>query len=251
MELESIVKTVSAFHHWSHTEKIKFFGWFIHDNRNKTHFEAKDIAACFDLLSLAKPSSIHPLLVALTKKKPPELLKSNQGYRLESRVRTEFDKKYGQRESTVHVDKLLTELPNQVQLPGERGYLEEALICFRHGAFRAAIVMSWNLAFDHLCQFVLGDSSRLAAFNTQLPKTYPKAGFPSVGQRDDFTELKESQVIQVCRTANIINTNVNKILKEKLDRRNIAAHPSTTGTSQVTAEEFIRDLIENVVLKLT
>jgi hypothetical protein len=40
------------------------------------------------------------------------------------------------------------------------------------------------------------------------------------------------------------------ILKEKLDRRNIAAHPANLKMLQSTAEEVIRDLVENVVLKL-
>src|SRR5258707_13799678 len=32
--------------------------------------------------------------------------------------------------ATVYVDKLLTELPTKIQTTAERGYLEEALICF-------------------------------------------------------------------------------------------------------------------------
>jgi hypothetical protein len=72
-----------------------------------------------------------------------------------------------------------------------------------------------------------------------------------VSNRDHFTELQESQVLQVCKSPNIISDSVHKILKEKLTSRNIAAHPSETVTSQPTAEEFIKDLVENVVLKLT
>ena len=144
----------------------------------------------------------------------------------------------------------LTELPAKIQISAERCYLEEALICFRNKAFRAAVVMCWNLAFDHLCEFVLKDPSRLAAFNTQLPKSFPKADIKSVSNRDHFTALKEFQVLQICDSANIISKSLHKILKEKLERRNIAAHPSGTVTSQPTAEEFIRDLVENVVLKL-
>ena len=110
--------------------------------------------------------------------------------------------------------------------------------------------MCWNLAFDHLCEFVLKDPSRVIDFNTQLPKSFPKAGIQAVSDRDHFTELKESEVLQVCKSAGIISGSIHKILKEKLDRRNIAAHPSGAVTSQPTAEEFIKDLVENVVLKL-
>jgi hypothetical protein len=57
-------------------------------------------------------------------------------------------------------------------------------------------------------------------------------------------------MIQACSSANIISKTVHNILAEKLERRNSAAHPSGTVTSQPTAEEFIEDLVENVVLKL-
>ena len=108
--------------------------------------------------------------------------------------------------------------------------------------------MAWNLAFDHLCRFIL--ANHLSEFNTQLPKSFPKADIAAVAKRDDFHELKESQVLQVCRSANIISGSIHKILKEKLDRRNIAAHPSGVVIADPTAEEFIKDLVENVVLKL-
>lgn len=251
MELQSFASTISGFQTWSATEKIKIFAWFLHTQRGQVHFETRDITGCFDSLNLARPSSISTLLSALVNKKSPDLLKNKSGYRLENRVRTAFDQKYGQREATIHVDKLLTELPSKVQIPAERGYLEEALICFRHKAFRASVVMCWNLAFDHLCEFVLKDQSRIASFNAQLPRSCPKADIKSVSNRDHFTELKESQVLQVCKSANIISSSLHKILTEKLTRRNIAAHPSGTVTSQPTAEEFIKDLVENVVLKLT
>ena len=153
--------------------------------------------------------------------------------------------------ATVYVDKLLTELPTKIQTTAERGYLEEALICFRNKAFRAAVVMCWNLAFDHLCEFVLKEPARLADFNTQLPKSFTKADLKAVRTRDHFTELKEFQVLQVCDLANIISKSLHNILTEKLTRRNTAAHPSGTVTFQATAEEFIGDLVENVVLKLT
>jgi hypothetical protein len=154
----------------------------------------------------------------------------------------------GQRSATVRVHKLLSELPEKISNASEKAYLEEALICFKHKAFRAAIVMTWNLAFDHLCHLVL--QSHLPAFNTQLPKSFPKADIAAVNNRDHFTELKESQVLQVCKSANIISGSVHKILKEKLDRRNLAAHASGVSIFESTAEEYIKDLVENVVLKL-
>ena len=68
---------------------------------------------------------------------------------------------------------------------------------------------------------------------------------------DDFNEeLKESQVLEICNSAGIITGNIHKILKEKLDRRNSAAHPSDVEIGQLQAEHFIDDLMRNVVLKI-
>jgi hypothetical protein len=41
-----------------------------------------------------------------------------------------------------------------------------------------------------------------------------------------------------------------KSFREKLDKRNTAAHPSTVEIASHTAEEYIIDLVTNGVLKL-
>lgn len=248
MELEDVVRGTNDFAAWSHADKIRFFAWHLHTHAGMVHFGPSDIKACYDRLHMEPPSSIHSHLYALENRRPKDLLKTREGYRLEKRLRDEFDAKYGRRPATVQVERLLTELPSRIPNLAKRTYLDEALICFRYGAFRASIVMSWNLAFDHLCEYVL--NKHLTEFNTQLPKTCPKARIKTIAKKDDFAELKEYEVLQVCASATIISQNVHKILKEKLDRRNIAAHPSNVVVSQNTAEEVIKDLVENVVLKL-
>jgi len=232
-----------------HPDKIKLLGWYLHRHKAMAHFWGKDIGASYDALHLARPSDFGGYLTNLVKAR--QLLKSVSGYRLENRVREELESKYGCRANTVVVTELLRSLPTRVPNLAERAYLDETLKCFTAGAFRASVVMCWNLGFDHLCEFVLADAARLAVFSAQLPKSFPKADISSVSKRDDFTELKESQVLQVCKSSNIISGSLHKVLKEKLDRRNIAAHPSSVITSPPTAEEFIKDLIENVVLKLS
>ena len=67
---------------------------------------------------------------------------------------------------------------------------------------------------------------------------------------DDFEDFKEREVIEICNTANLYNSSVFKILKDKLDRRNIAAHPSNVTMLQSQADDMITDLVHNVVLAL-
>jgi hypothetical protein len=48
----------------------------------------------------------------------------------------------------------LLELPAKIPDLAERSFLDEGLRCLRCKAFRASIVMTWNLAYDHLCRYI-------------------------------------------------------------------------------------------------
>jgi hypothetical protein len=168
-------------------------------------------------------------------------------------VRKALDEKLGGRPATAYVSKLLVELPARLPEQVERTFLEEAIACFRAKAFRAAIVMTWNLTFDHLCHHVL--NTHLPAFNAQLrkqfEKEFQKGKLRDVAVRADFTELQESDVLTVCRASKILHHNAYGILETSLKTRNMAAHPSPEVFRDGTAEEYIRNLVENVVLVLT
>ena len=248
MRLNELCNSIGQFSGWKHADKIKLFAWHLHTHEQRKTFSAAQIAKCYNELNMAQPSLVAPFLTAMASRKPPEAIKTTDGYCLERRIRELLDGKYGKRAATIHVHKLLAELPEKIPSLGEKDFLKEVLVCFQHRAFRAAIVMCWNLGYDHLCEFVL--KTHLAPFNAQLPKSFPKAGISNVLKREDFAELKESQVLQICRSSLIISDSLHKILKEKLDRRNIAAHPSGVTIPETTAEEFIKDLVENVVFKL-
>ena len=248
MQLQDIVSSITDFSAWSHVQKIRFFAWHLHSYRNQERFNQADIRACYDELYLDKPSNVSPYLAQLRDRKPKEVVQDKRGYYLVRQVREQFELEYGQRQTSIQVEQLLLELPDKVSDLAEQVFLQEAIACFRCGAFRAAIVMSWNLAFDHLCNYVM--KSHLTAFNTQLPIKYPRSRITAIATRDDFSELKEFEVIEICKSARIISGNLQKIMQEKLKRRNIAAHPSSEVILRFQAEDFITDLVNNVVLKL-
>ncbi|MEA3213322.1 MAG: hypothetical protein QOE70_6379 [Chthoniobacter sp.] len=248
MTLGEAVQAVPGFARWEHNDKIKFVAWHLHASEGRERFSQREIRLAYEELHLEQPSNIGVYLSALEKKKPKQLLRDGKGFYLPRVARDELDAKYGKRASAVVVDKLLQDLPSKIPISTERIFLDEALVCFRHGAFRAAIVMCWNLAFNHLEEFVV--TKHLAAFNARIPIRYPKKGNLTIKSKDDFEELKESEVLEICNSAGIITGNVFKILSEKLTRRNLAAHPSTVVISPVQAEDFITDLVINVVLKL-
>jgi hypothetical protein len=188
----------------------------------------------------------------MAQSKPPELLKDTRGYYLEHAFQEKMDAKHGQRKITIQVTQMLTDLPSKVPDVAEREFLDEALICYRYGAFRAAIVMVWNLTFDHLLNYIL--QNHLNDFNKQWPVSFAKqnqkARVQAISSRDDFGELKESEILTICKSAAIITPGQYDILDEKLGKRNTAAHPSTTIISQITVEGVIDELVNNVVLKL-
>lgn len=250
MKLDDLVNGIDGFLDWSHADKIRFFAWFIHSKNGKERFSPANLRTCYTLLTLEQPSDVNSYLDRMLNRKPREVLRDRQGYALEKRLRDELERRYGSRPATIQADKLLLDLPSQIPDLAERIFLEETILCFRCKAFRATVVMAWNLAFDHLCNYIYGEATRLDAFNLQLPKSFPKARIKAIASKDDFGELKESEVLQVLRSANLISNDLNVLFKEKLGKRNTAAHPSNIDIAPHTAEEYVIDLINNAVLKL-
>src|SRR6266550_7078237 len=250
MDLKEFVPQITGFANWPHPAKIKLFGWFLHVHESREYFTAAQIHGCYDRLSLTNPD-LNRDLRRLAHRRPPEILHDSRGYRLHGTERQAFDAKYGEAQSTIVVTKLLAELPEKVPGIEERAFLEEVIRCYKARAFRATVVMAWNLAFDHLLHWLLKDPARLAKFNARIPVRYPnKKPMPVISKFEDFEELKEREVIEVCSSAGLISDAVFKILKEKLDRRNTAGHPSKVEVLQSKAEDTIEDLVTNVVLKL-
>jgi hypothetical protein len=247
MELQSIVKRVDGFADWNHADRIRFLGWWLHTHGGKEHFQPTDITACHATLHLEAPS-VHPFLRSLVDQK--QLLKSSAGYRLEMKARRKFDDKYGEREETVNIDKMLSELPAKLAGDEQRVYLDEALTCFRSKAWRAATIMTWNLAYDHLLRFTV--AHKLSAFNAALAVHPDKRSKKRdvIASREDLNDLREGFVIDLCQHADVVTTTLIKLLKVSLNIRNDAAHPSGGVFNKMKVESYISELVEGIVLGL-
>jgi hypothetical protein len=248
VDLNEFIRQIDGFGSWQFVDKIKLFTWFLHTHRQQSRFSGTDIRDCFIETGIAPPTSISPFLNDQVKKKPPQMLRDGGGFFLERSVREEFDRRYGQRAITVQVHATLRDLPSKLPDLEEREYLEEALRCFKAEAYRAAIVMCWNVAYDHLCDQIV--KKHLSAFNAQMSIQFTKQKPPPVGTRDDFHEFNERRVLEVCRAAGILDKNVYAILDTSLDTRNRAAHASGSTFKQPQAENYILELINNAILKL-
>ena len=109
--------------------------------------------------------------------------------------------------------------------------------------------MTWNLAYDHLIHWIFTDSARVTALNAAFAKRFQKK-LPTVAVSQDIEDVKEFDVVESCGTAGLVSSNVLKILKEKLTKRNMAAHPSAVVVIEPQANDVITDLVNNVVLAL-
>lgn len=250
MTLEEFAQLIPGLAGMSHVDKIKHLAWYVLTQDGRDRFTTADVRRCYDQLHYAPPGNISTQLQQLADKRQPELLKDSRGFRLEGRVKEQLDAKYGTRPETVAVTVALQNLPGTISDEAERLFLSEALICFQHKAFRATIVMMWNLAYDHLLTWIV--AKHLATFNAAIVRKYPKRTGIAMMKKEDFgDEFKEFEVIEVCGTAGLLTGNIKKIMNEKLNRRNMAAHPSLVEMGQHQAEDLITDLVDNVILKLS
>jgi hypothetical protein len=124
------------------------------------------------------------------------------------------------------VNKILTDLPAKVPNVVERAFLGEALKCYRVEAYRACIVMTWNLAYAHLLDWILKDANRLSVFKSAITKRYPKRAGLSISKYDEFLdELKEREFIEICATGGLF------LLKYLQDLKGEARPPEHRGPS--------------------
>lgn len=246
MELAEFVVRVPHFHKQSGVEQIKLLAWYLHVHRNREVLTHDDLRSAFRSLHLTPPDVTVYLPRMATRNL---VIKARGGYKLEGKVRQELDLRFGDEPAVIAVGQSFKALVNRVPGTAEREFFRETMSCYKVAAFRAAIVMVWNLAFEHIVDWILADTDRLNDFNIGLSKRFPKHGV-IISMRSDFEKLKESEVVEACSTSGLLPGNIIKILRDKLGRRNLAAHPSDIVVTQSQADDAISDLINNVVLRL-
>ena len=248
MELAEFALQIPGFEGLQPRAQIRLFGWFLHVHRGSATFDNGAIRSCFRKIGLPTPN-IAVYLPRMAARKPPDLIRQRDRYNLARPIRLTLDAKYGTSEKVVVVTRLLADLPAKVPDKAESVFLAEALGCYKAGAYRGATIMVWNLAFHHVQQWIMADPQRLIDFNHALPRKFPKHS-TTITRIDDFEEIKEADVIDICRTGKLLSKATIEILWEKLKRRNLAAHPSLVIVSQSQADDTITDLVNNIVLAL-
>lgn len=231
---------------WTATQQTDYLVYHLLSLPSIESVTVADVEKCFELLDLRPYSRSKVYFSEELKKKGGRYVKHAKGYRLERAAYDAIRIAVDAEPTRVHVAKELTDLVPKVKDSQERGFLEEAIRCYRVESYRATIVMVWVLTMDHLQKYTFGN--KLAEFNAAIAAHSDKKMQPIVSY-DDFSELKEVRVIELMRSAGVISNDVRKILDEKLGIRNSAGHPSGITFSGHKTTEFALDLIVNVLLK--
>lgn len=229
-------------------DQVRHLAWFLHSVVGKDRVVTGDLRDCYHQLHLEPPNISH-YLSYLADGKARSFIRDKRGFRLEGNWRHKLNDILREEDETITVRGLLSDLVPEITDPDERKFLEEALRCYSVRAFRATVVMAWNLAYAHFRRTIYTDPQKLSDFNKTIPIRYSKSTV-QINRADDFDELKEFEAIDVAQTAKIISKNVAEIMRDKLKHRNRAAHPSSIEITQPQADDVVTDLVNNVILKL-
>jgi hypothetical protein len=249
--LESFISKIEDFGRLKQKDQIDYFVYYLTIECNLSITGATEVRQCFLALRLHPYSNISSYLSGNSKKKdkmPPKFLRIGNGYILQRDIQQKLQSTIKENKLKEEVHRDLRSLLTCIKSPLENDFFKEAITCFEISAYRAAVVMVWNLTIDHLYEFVLKHD--IGRFNTILLKnTDKRIKITEVKVKDDFSEIPESKFIEFCKSAGIISGDIRKILDTKLGIRNTYAHPSNVKVLESKALEFIEDLVNNVLLK--
>ena len=130
--------------------------------------------------------------------------------------------------------------------PNLKAFLEEAVGCLSSGFLRAATVLTWSGAIEHLLDVIF--ATKLREFNSAASaRSLIKK--PISNRNAGFDRLKESEILQLCEDVGLFGKNVKTQLGQCLDRRNACGHPNDykVRPQQVRSDiEFLLDHVFNL-----
>ena len=246
-KLGLFVEKIENFSSLPDKEVVDHFSFFIMTTLKASRIQVFQLEDCFDALNLRPYSRIAAYLSEeSTKKKVGKYVRPKTGgYVLERSAFKKIEEKIEKSPQRKVVTRSLESLVSRIKDFREASFLQEALNCLSVGSNRAAIVMVWSLAMYHMQNYIL--ARKLKNFNQELAKSSLK--IKAIKSYDDFSELKEIKVLELMRASKAITNDVWKILDIKLGIRNTAGHPSNVVIGESKTDDFISDLVENVVLK--
>jgi hypothetical protein len=129
-----------------------------------------------------------------------------------------------------------------------RTYLNEALQCYGHSLYRAAILMVWAATVEHLYQVVGARKGGVTAFEQANKHRFAGTRrYREIRRVGDFLYLGDRDFIQLAEDAGLMNRSLRRVLGERLDLRNLCGHPTQYTPGREETVVFIESLILNVI----
>ena len=127
-------------------------------------------------------------------------------------------------------------------------YLQEAVTCYAHGLYRAAILMTWSAVVGHLLDLIDTHPGGIKSIEASNNARYGASkAYRPIKKRDDLLYLRESQLVQLGEDAGVYNKNARKLLAERLDLRNLCGHPTGYVPGREETVIFVESLILNIL----
>lgn len=120
-----------------------------------------------------------------------------------------------------------------------RKFVEEAILCLRADARRAAVVFMWVAAVYILQEKVW--THGVSAINGAASKHNPKV--KQASKRDDLSELNEALLLQVAQDLGVLDKNEKQMLDHCLTLRNSCGHPNKYWPGVSKVQSHIEDII--------
>lgn len=247
LTLQAFIAKFDDFTKWPQTKQVDYVSYYLIEEKSYTGVTGSDLQKAFQDAHLKQYKRVSAYLSENASDRNGKYIKANGGgYRLTLAKYNEIDRLVKQEPTKVAVSTQLTDLVEKIEESNEKGFLTEAINCYRIEAYRGFIIMVWIVTIDHLQKYIF--ANYLPDFNTALSKS-PDKKVKKIVNYEDFADLQENKLIELSRSAGVISHDVRKLLDEKLGVRNSAAHPSGIKFSGHKATEFALDLIDNVLLK--
>lgn len=120
-----------------------------------------------------------------------------------------------------------------------RGYIDEAIMCLRAGALRAAVVFLWTGAVRAVQEAALAKGAPI--LNAATQKHDPKAR--RVSKIEDFAYIKDKTLLLACGDLGVVDKGERGTLEDALNLRNRCGHPTKYKPGAAKASSFIEDVV--------
>lgn len=129
-----------------------------------------------------------------------------------------------------------------------QSYLNEAVDCYEHGAYRGAVLMIWAATVEHIYSAIENRPGGFKALESANKSRFSASkSYHRISKKNDLLYLNDKNFLLLCEDAGVFNRNARKLLEEKLDTRNFCGHPTGYVIGREETVVFIESLINNIV----